>query len=633
MINLEFMDKSIKEFEDGVLVIDVAKSLSVSLAKKCVAAKLDDKLVDLLTPINTDCKIELVLNDSVEALDILNHSCAHLLAQAVKRLYPTALFGIGPSIEEGFYYDIALDVKLQEADLAKIEKEMMKIVKENIKITRKEVSKEEALEFFKDDKYKHELVEIIPDSHVSIYTQGEFSDLCRGPHVISTASIKFFKLLSIAGAYFRGDSDNDQLTRIYGTAFFTKEALETHLVNLEERKKRDHRKIGKELDLFMLSEFGPGFPFWLPKGMILKNNLINYWNDLHVKAGYGFIQTPIMLNQQLWETSGHWFNYKENMYTSLIDDTSFAIKPMNCPGALLVYKNQIHSYRDFPLRMGEFGLVHRHEASGALNGLFRVRQFTQDDAHIFMTEDQIVEEIARVIDLYKQVYETFNLDFTIELSTRPLDKYIGDISVWDKSEKALAEACTKAGFTYKINEGDGAFYGPKLDFKLRDCMNRIWQCGTIQLDMNLPKRFDITYISEDGSKKQPVMVHRALFGSLERFIGILIEHYAGAFPTWLAPVQVKIIPVNLEYHEKYTNELVAKLSDAKIRFETDYRDEKLGYKIREAQTKKIPYQIVIGDNEVANNLVTYRRFGSQEQTTVSVCEFIDMIKKHNEELN
>ena len=409
--------------------------------------------------------------------------------------------------------------------------------------------------------------------------------------------------------------------------YFGDEARDALEAYLEERKKRDHRRLGKELELFMISDFGPGFPFWLPKGMLLKNKLVEFWTDIHTKAGYQFIQTPIMLNRQLWETSGHWFNYKENMYTSQIDENEFAIKPMNCPGGMLVYNNSIHSYRDFPLRLGELGLVHRHEASGALNGLFRVRTFTQDDAHIFMTEDQIRDEIANIILLYKKVYSVFNLKFHIELSTRPEDKYIGDIKTWEISEKALADACEKAGFDYKLNPGDGAFYGPKLDFKLRDSMNRIWQCGTIQLDMNLPERFDLTYVAEDGSKKRPVMVHRALFGSLERFIGILIEHYAGAFPTWLAPVQLKVIPVNLEYHKDYCEKLKQIFEDNNIRFELDYRDEKLGYKIREAQTKKIPYQLVVGDNEVKNNLLTYRKYGETAQTTVTVEEFLELLKK------
>ena len=626
MIKITLKDGSVKEVESGKLVIEVAKELSVSLAKKCVCASLNDKLVDLKTPIIEDSTLELILSNDPRAFEVLNHSCAHMLAQAMQRLYPGTKFGVGPSIEEGFYYDFSVPETVKIEDLPKIEAEMKKIVKENIAISHYMLSKEEAKAKFNGDEFKCELIDAIDDDMVGIYEQADYSDVCRGPHVISTGVLKNFKLLNVAGAYWRGDSNNEMLTRIYGTCWFTAEELETHLVNLEERKKRDHRKLGKELELFMVSDYGPGFPFWLPKGMLLKNALVNFWTDIHTKAGYQFIQTPIMLNRQLWETSGHWFNYKENMYTSSIDDNEFAIKPMNCPGGMLVYKNSIHSYREFPLRMGELGLVHRHEASGALNGLFRVRTFTQDDAHIFMTEEQIRDEIASIILLYKKVYSVFDLKFHIELSTRPEDKYIGEIATWDIAEKALADACIKAGFDYKLNPGDGAFYGPKLDFKLRDSMNRIWQCGTIQLDMNLPERFDLTYIAEDGSKKRPVMIHRALFGSLERFIGILIEHFGGAFPTWLAPVQVKVLPVNNEYHLEYCSELKEKLSNLNIRCELDSRDEKLGYKMRESQTKKIPYTLVIGDKERDGNLVNYRRHGSQEAISVSVEEFIKLIQ-------
>ncbi len=633
MIKITLKDGSIKEVEAGKLVIEVAKELSTSLAKKCICASVNGALVDLKAPITADCELELLLADDPRSFEVLNHSCAHLVAHAMKRLYPGTKFGVGPAIEEGFYYDFSVPQTVKIEDLPKIEAEMKKIVKENIAINHYMLSKADAKAKFEGDEFKCELIDAIEDDMVGIYEQADYADVCRGPHVISTGILKFFKLLNVAGAYWRGDSDNEMLTRIYGTCWFTQEELDTHLNNLEERKKRDHRRLGKELELFMVSDFGPGFPFWLPKGMLLKNALVNFWTDVHTKAGYQFIQTPIMLNRQLWETSGHWFNYKENMYTSSIDENEFAIKPMNCPGGMLVYKNSIHSYREFPLRMGELGLVHRHEASGALNGLFRVRTFTQDDAHIFMTEDQICDEIANIISLYKKVYSVFNLKFHIELSTRPEDKFIGEIRTWDIAEKALAEACHKAGFDYKLNPGDGAFYGPKLDFKLRDSMNRIWQCGTIQLDMNLPERFDLTYVAEDGTKKRPVMVHRALFGSLERFIGIITEHYAGAFPTWLSPIQVKVIPVNLNYHTEYCKNLQQLLLENSIRQEADYRDEKLGYKIREAQTQKIPYTLVIGDNEVQNNTVTYRRHGSQAQTTVTVEEFIQLIKKHNEELN
>ena len=626
MIKITFPDLSVKEFESGITAEKIAETISSSLAKKCIIAKVNDELYDMSRPIVADAKLEL-LTDVSSYYDLLNHSCAHLLAWALKELYPNAMFGVGPAIEEGFYYDVDLgDVKLTEEDLPKIEKKMVSLVASGEKVKRYEVSKEEALELFKDDIYKTELINELPeDSVITVYEQGSYKDLCRGPHVSSVKFLKNFKLLACSGAYWRGDANRQMLQRVYGTCFGTAEELKEHLHNLEERKKRDHRKLGKELGLFMMSEYGPGFPFWLPNGMTLKNTLVGFWTDIHTKHGYKFIQTPTMLNRELWETSGHWFNYKENMYTSTIDEAEFAIKPMNCPGGMLVYKNDIHSYRDFPLRLGELGLVHRHEASGALSGLFRVRTFTQDDAHIFMTEDQIRDEIAEIILLYKKVYSVFNLNFHIELSTRPEDKYIGEIAVWDKAEKALADACTKAGFDYKLNPGDGAFYGPKLDFKLRDSMNRIWQCGTIQLDMNLPERFDLTYIAEDGTKKRPIMIHRALFGSLERFIGILIEHYGGAFPTWLAPVQVKIIPVNNEFHLDYAKSVFKKLEDLGIRCEIDDRDEKLGYKMREAQMKKIPYQLVIGDKEVESASVNARKYGEQAQNAYALDEFINLL--------
>ena len=626
MIKITFPDLSVKEFECGITAEKIAETISSSLAKKCIIAKVNDELYDMSRPIVVDAKLEL-LTDVSSYYDLLNHSCAHLLAWALKELYPQAMFGVGPAIEEGFYYDVDLgDVKLTEEDLPKIEKKMAALVASGEKIKRFEVSKEEALELFKNDVYKTELINELPeDSVITVYEQGSYRDLCRGPHVASVKFLKNFKLLACSGAYWRGDSSKTMLQRVYGTCFGTEEELKEHLHNLEERKKRDHRKLGKELGLFMMSEYGPGFPFWLPNGMTLKNTLVNFWQDIHVKHGYKFIQTPIMLNRELWETSGHWFNYKENMYTSSIDEQEFAIKPMNCPGGMLVYKNDIHSYRDFPLRLGELGLVHRHEASGALSGLFRVRTFTQDDAHIFMTEDQIRDEIAEIILLYKKVYSVFGLNFHIELSTRPEEKYIGEIAVWDKAEKALADACTKAGFDYKLNPGDGAFYGPKLDFKLRDSMNRIWQCGTIQLDMNLPERFDLTYIAEDGSKKRPIMIHRALFGSLERFLGILIEHYGGAFPTWLAPVQVKIIPVNNDFHLEYAKQLHSEFEALGIRAEIDTRDEKLGYKMREAQMAKIPYQLVLGDKEVESNSVNARKYGEKDQISYSKDEFIALL--------
>ena len=632
MIKVTLKDGKIIEVLENEKVIKVVKDISPSLAKQSVACKLDGVLADLSTVLTKDVNLEIITTSDKEALEILNHSCAHLLAEACKRLYKNVSYGVGPAIEEGFYYDMALPKQITLEDLPKIEEEMKKIVKENEPIIHEVVTKEEALGLFKNDKYKTEIINEILDSHVSVYKQGDYADLCRGPHVISTGVLKHFKLLNVAGAYWRGDSNNEMLTRVYGICFFTKEELDNYLKLVEERKLRDHRKIGKDLDLFMISEYGPGFPFWLPKGMLLKNALVDFWMDIHTKAGYQFIQTPTMLNKELWETSGHWYNYKENMYTSTIDDKEFAIKPMNCPGGMLVYKNQIHSYRDFPLRLAELGSVHRHEASGALSGLFRVRAFTQDDAHIFMTEDQITDEIANIINLYKKVYDVFGLSFTIELSTRPEKKYIGDIKIWDKSEKALALACEKAGFSYKINPGDGAFYGPKLDFKLRDSMNRIWQCGTIQLDMNLPERFDLTYIAEDGTKKRPVMAHRALFGSLERFIGIITENYAGNFPVWLAPYQVRIIPVS-DSQKEYANKVKEALVNEHIRTEVDFRDEKLGYKIREAQTKKVPYFLVLGAREAENNTVTYRKHGSDEQVTMTLDEFIKFLLNEIKELH
>ena len=480
-----------------------------------------------------------------EELSLLNHSCAHLLAHAVKHLYPDAKFFVGPVISDGFYYDIDLgDRTLTVDDLGPIEREMKKISKSDKLIKRIELSREEALEMFHDDCYKIDLIERMDDSSViSAYQQGDFIDLCRGPHVKSTKLVKYFKLLKVSGAYYKGDSNNKMLQRIYGICFSNEEDLNKYLMFLEEAKRRDHKKLGKELDLFMISEYGPGFPFFLNNGMILRNTLENFWYEEHAKEGYQFIKTPVMLNKDLWELSGHWFNYRENMYTSVIDEKTFAIKPMNCPGGMLVYKNILHSYKDLPLRVGELGLVHRHEASGALNGLFRVRAFTQDDAHIFMRFDQIEEEVIRLINFIDRIYKIFGLTYDIELSTRPVDKYIGSIEIWNESENALRAACEKSGHSCKVNPGDGAFYGPKLDFHIKDSLGRVWQCGTIQLDMNLPERFDLTYVDSDGSKKRPVMLHRVIYGSVERFIGILIEHFAGAFPLWLAPVQVKVIPV------------------------------------------------------------------------------------------
>ncbi len=563
-----------------------------------------------------------------ENLSVMNHSCAHLMANAVKRLHPEAKFWVGPVIQEGFYYDIDLNGGvIREEDLPKIEAEMKKISKDGKKIIRQEVSKKEAMELFKDDHYKLDLISQMEqeDTVISIYKQGDWMDLCRGPHVESVKELKHYKLLKVSGAYWKNDAKNIMLQRVYGICFESQDELQNHLNLLEEAKKRDHKKLGKELELFMMSEYGPGFPFWLPNGMTLRHLLENFWWQEHVKEGYQFVQTPIMLAKELWELSGHWENYRENMYVSELEDRTFAIKPMNCPGGMLIFKNSLHSYKDLPLRVGELGLVHRHEASGALNGLFRVRTFTQDDAHIFMRESHIEQEVIRLIQFIDRVYSVFGLTYTIELSTRP-EKFIGEISAWDKSEKALMDACHAAHKTYKINPGDGAFYGPKLDFHIQDSLGRVWQCGTIQLDMNLPERFDLTYIESDGSKQRPIMLHRVIFGSVERFIGILIEHFGGAFPLWLAPVQMMILPVNADIHGETVDKLVRMLENMQYRVKKDDRNEKLGYRIREAQIKKIPIQLVIGDGEVANQTVTVRRYGSTDMKTLALVDFLKQVQ-------
>ncbi len=564
-----------------------------------------------------------------EALSQLNHSCAHVLAQAVKHLYPNAKFWVGPVISEGFYYDIDLgDISLKEEDLEKIEKEMKKICKDGKRITREEISKEEALERFKDDEYKTDLINNMDSDStvITCYNQGDFCDLCRGPHQATVKDCKNFKLLKVSGAYWKGDANNKMLQRVYGVCFFEKEELDNHLYLLEEAKKRDHRKLGKELELFTFSEFGPGFPFWLPDGMVLRRILENYWYQEHTKEGYKFIQTPMMLSQELWETSGHWYNYRENMYINEIDDKTFVVKPMNCPGGILVYKEGLHSYKDLPLRIGELGMVHRHEASGALSGLFRVRNFTQDDAHLYMTFDQLESEIVRLINFIDRVYNVFNLTYSIELSTRP-EKFIGDIEVWNKAEEELAKACKKAGKDYKINPGDGAFYGPKLDFHIKDSLGRVWQCGTIQLDMNLPERFDMNYIDSNGEKQRPIMLHRVIYGSIERFIGILIEHYGGSFPLWLAPKQITIIPVHPENHLEYASKLKNRLDNLGYRVVLDARNEKLGYRMRQAQIKKTPIQLVLGDNEIENNSVNLRYHGQKDSHIMSVEDFFELINE------
>lgn len=562
-----------------------------------------------------------------EELHVLNHSCAHLMAQAVKHLYPQAKFWVGPVIDEGFYYDMDLgDAVIKEEDFEKIEREMKKISKDGKRIVKIELTREEALDMFKDDEYKIDLINNMEDDTlITAYKQGDYTDLCRGPHVETVKEIKFFKLLKASGAYYKGDSNNKMLQRVYGVCFKTQEDLDRHLYEIEEAKKRDHRKLGKELGLFMLSDYGPGLPFWLPNGYVLRRELEDFWLRIHKKYGYVFVDTPIMLNRELWETSGHWDHYKDDMFVVEVEDGTYAIKPMNCPGAIQVYNNDLHSYKDLPMRIAELGHVHRYEASGALNGLFRVRGFTQDDAHILLREDQIGEEVSNIIALYDKIYSVFGLNYAIELSTRPFDNFIGNIETWDAAEEALKKACLATGHEFKINPGDGAFYGPKLDFKLRDSLNRIWQCGTIQLDMQLPGRFNCTYIDKNGEKVTPIMIHRACFGSLERFIGIITENYAGAFPTWLAPVQVKILPVNNQFHLEYANEVLKELEDLGIRASLDDREEKLGYRMREAQTKKIPYQLVIGDKEVESKSLNVRTFGSNESKTMTKEDFIQMI--------
>ena len=613
----------INENENGH---DVASKISTSLAKNALAYKLNGNLYDLYAPIKEDGDFEIITSSSVEAFSLLNHSTAHLLAEAVKHLFKDAKFGIGPSIEDGFYYDIDFgSYVLKEEDLAKIEAEMKKLSKKNEYIVRKNISKNEALEMFQDNEYKLELINELPENEIiSTYSQGDFVDLCHGPHVPSTGFIKHFKLETIAGAYWRGDSKNKQLTRIYGVSCFSQEDLEHREHLKEEAKKRDHRKLGKELGLFMISDYGPGFPFFLPNGLMLRRQIENWWYQIHDAHGYKLIKTPIILSKELWETSGHWDHYKQNMYTTKIDDRDFAIKPMNCPGALVVYNSELHSYKDLPLRLGELGLVHRHEASGALNGLFRVRCFTQDDAHIFCRRDQLQSEIENLLKLYDEIYSTFGLDYTIVLSTKPDSDYIGDDEVWAESEKILHDACVATGKELKINPGDGAFYGPKLDFKLKDCMGRIWQCGTIQLDMNLPERFNCSYINANGEKERPVMLHRAILGSFERFIGIIIEHFGGAFPMWIAPVQINVLPVNNKFHLEHAEKVKDELIKAGFRVTLDSSEEKLGYRMRNSILKKTPYTLVIGDKEKEGNLVTYRKYGTEEQITISLDEFIKM---------
>ena len=627
-------DGSAKEYPAGTTLGEAVKKLSNSLAKKVLAANVNGELTDLREELVDGSEVAFLTFEEDGGKHTLRHTASHVMAQAVKRLWPEAKLAIGPAIDKGFYYDIDMEHTLTPEDLTKIEKEMSRIVKENLSITKSVMSRQEAIEFFKskNEDYKVELIEDLPeDAVISCYTQGDFTDLCAGPHVASTGKVKAFKLQSIAGAYWRGDEKNKMLQRIYGTAFEKKEELDAYLHMLEEAAKRDHRKLGKELGLFVIKEEGPGFPFFLPKGMALRNELENFWREVHHDFEYDEIRTPIILNKHLWETSGHWDHYRENMYTTIIDDEDYAIKPMNCPGGILVYQNEMHSYRDLPLRYAELGLVHRHELSGALHGLFRVRAFTQDDAHVFMLPEQMQSELMKVIELFDRIYSQFGLKYHVELSTKP-DNAMGDDAIWEAATEALRNAIEAKGIPYVINPGDGAFYGPKLDYHIEDSLGRTWQCGTIQLDMNLPERFNVEYIGEDGQKHRTIMIHRACFGSMERFIGILTEHYAGAFPTWMAPVQVKILPIS-EKHVEYANQLAKQMRHDYVRVEVDDRNEKIGYKIRQAQMAKVPYMLVVGDKEMEDNSVNVRKHGGDELGTVPFDEFFNSIKIEIKERN
>ncbi|MDU5110496.1 MAG: threonine--tRNA ligase [Clostridium sp.] len=630
MINVKLKDGSIREVKEESNVLELASLISKKLAKVAVAGEVNGTLVDLSYKLKDEDEVNILTYDDEIGIEVMRHTTSHVMAQAVKRIYKDAKVTIGPSIENGFYYDFDIENSLNNEDLAKIEEEMNNIIKEDLIIERMELSREEAIKLMedRDEPYKIQIIKELPEGvTISLYKQGEFVDLCRGPHLYSTKSIKAFKLTSVAGAYWKGNEKNKMLQRVYGVAFSNKEILKTYLNNIEEAKKRDHRKLGKELKLFTFAEEGPGFPFFLPKGVVLKNDLINYWRELHDKAGYVEVETPIMLNKKLWETSGHWYHYKENMYTSMIDDEEFALKPMNCPGGMLVYKSESHSYRDFPMRVGELGRVHRHELSGALHGLMRVRVFTQDDAHIFMLPEQIKSEIKGVVALIDEVYSKFGFKYGVELSTRPEDS-MGSDEDWNMAEESLKDALNEMNLPYKINEGDGAFYGPKIDFHLEDSLGRTWQCGTIQLDFQLPQRFELDYIGSDGEKHRPIVIHRVIFGSIERFIGILIEHFAGKFPTWLAPVQVKVLPISDKFID-YSNEVKKNLLSNGIRAEMDLRGEKIGYKIREARNERVPYIIVIGEKEEKDQIISLRSRVNGDEGNVSLESFINKI---NEEI-
>ena len=624
MINVTLKGGEIRQYEAGTTALDVAKALGSGLYKAACACKINGEPCDLRTALPDGCELAILTFDDAEGKHAFWHTASHIMAQAVKRLYPDVKLTIGPAIENGFYYDFDAGEPLTPETLEKIEAEMKQIVKEALPLERFELSPNEAVKLMeaKNEPYKVELIgeHAGKGEPISFYRQGEFTELCAGPHLLDTGRVKAFKLTSCTGAYWRGDAKNQMLQRIYGTAFPKQAALDEYLARMEEAKKRDHRKLGKELELFTIMEEGPGFPFFLPKGMVLKNLLIDYWREIHREAGYQEISTPMILSRSLWERSGHWAHYKENMYTTVIDEEDYAIKPMNCPGGMLVYKTKPRSYRDLPLRVGELGLVHRHELSGALHGLMRVRCFTQDDAHIFMTPDQIKEEIKGVVALIDKVYGTFGFPYKIELSTMPED-HMGELADWERATDALRGAITELGYAYEVNEGDGAFYGPKLDFHLQDCLGRTWQCGTIQLDFQLPERFELEYTGADGQKHRPIMIHRVVFGSIERFIGILIEHFAGAFPLWLAPEQVRILPISERHHEK-AREIYQQLFDAGMRVEIDERSEKIGYKIREAQLQKIPYMLIIGDKEAESGTVSVRRRGEGDLGAVKTEAFL-----------
>ena len=630
-MKITLKDGSVKEYEHSMSVIDIAKDLSEGLARVATSGRVNGELVDLRTVVDSDSEVEILTFDNEEGKGAFFHTTSHIMAQAIKRLYPETKLAIGPSIENGFYYDLDRETPFVAEDLEKIEKEMKKIVKEDLEITRFTKPRDEAIAYFKekDEPYKVELIEDLPeDAEISFYQQGEFVDLCAGPHLMSTKPVKAIKLTSLAGAYWRGNEKNKMLTRIYGISYPKKAQLDEYLHMLEEAKKRDHRKLGKELGIFMMCEEGPGFPFFLPKGMVLKNTLLDYWRELHKKAGYVEVSTPIILSRHLWETSGHWDHYKENMYTTQIDGEDYAIKPMNCPGGMLIYKLEPRSYKDLPMRIGELGLVHRHERSGQLHGLMRVRCFTQDDAHIYMTPEQITPEIKGVVRLIDEVYSLFGFKYHVELSTRP-DNSIGSDEDWEHATDALREALDELKLPYTVNEGDGAFYGPKIDFHLTDSIGRTWQCGTIQLDFQLPQRFNAEYVGEDGEKHRPIMIHRVVFGSIERFIGILIEHFEGKFPLWLAPVQVKIMDVS-EKSEEYCKKVYQKLFDAGLRPESDLRPEKIGKKIRDAELEKVPYMLVIGEQEAANGEVAIRKRGQGDIGKMKLEDFVELCKKQVE---